>query len=30
MNSAGTADNGISLFCLWADKGGMPKTGLPP
>ena len=30
MNSAGTDDNGISLFCLWADKCGMPKTGLPP
>ena len=30
MNSASTAIDGISLFCLWADKGSKPKAGLPP
>ena len=30
MNSASTAIDGISLFCLRVDKGDKPRTGLPP
>ena len=30
MNSQSTAIDGISSFCLRADKGDKPNTGLPP